>query len=203
MMITISREYGAGGSFVAARVAEQLGWRVVDSQLLEEVAKRAGLTTDEVREREERGPTFVERLALALAAETPRVLGKAPDVPEKEEARLVKITEQVLAEAAADHVVLVGRAAVAVIGDKENALHVKLVGSVEYRAQVIADREKLTFEEAQRRVRDVDAHRASYHRQYYSRDWTDPRNYHLVLNTGWLGPARAADVIVACIRLRY
>ena len=43
MIITISREYGAGGSAVARRVADALGWRVVDNELIDRVATRAGL----------------------------------------------------------------------------------------------------------------------------------------------------------------
>lgn len=201
MLITISREYGAGGSSVARLVANSLGWQLVDNQLVEEVAKRTGLTTAEVREREERGPTLIERVARALAAATPEVISRSPrELPEAEEAKLVKITDQVVAELASDHAVVVGRAAVAVIGQKVDALHVKLVGSIEYRAQFMADRLGIAFEESERRVRDVDAHRTRYHRQYYDRDWSDPRNYHLVLNTGWLGLPRAAGIIVSAVK---
>lgn len=201
MLITVSREYGACGSLIAARVAELLGWRLVDNQLVEEVARRAGLSEQEVLEKEERSPTFVERLARALAAATPDLLARNPgEMPEAEEARLVKITEQVVADAVQDHAVLVGRAATAVVGRRENTLHVRVVAPVDYRAQIIADRLGVSFEEAQRRVRDVDAHRARYHRQYYNRDWADPRGYHLVVNTGLLGLERAAAVIVEAVR---
>jgi cytidylate kinase len=75
-----------------------------------------------------------------------------------------------------------------------------VVGPVDYRTQIIADRLGVSFEEAGRRVRDVDAHRARYHRQYYNRDWADPRGYHLVVNSGWLGLERAAGVVVDAAR---
>lgn len=201
MLITISREYGAGGSSVAHMVAERLGWRLVDNQLVEEIARRAGMTTAEAQERVERGPTFVERLVRALAASNPEVLTPASvQPPEAEEARLKQITEQVVSEAASNHAVLVGRAASAVIGRREDALHIKLVGSSEYRAQIIADRLGISFDDAARKIRDVDAHRAEYHRCWYQRDWTDSRNYHLVINAGWLGLEQAADLIVALVR---
>src|SRR5512138_659188 len=115
MLITISRQYGAGGSEVARRVAAALGWRVVDNELVEQVAARAGLPPERVAEREERVSTFVERLARSLAAATPEVFpppesaGTAQDLAE---ADLVRITETVVAEVAAQgRVVLVGRAA--------------------------------------------------------------------------------------------
>ena len=201
MLITISREFGSCGSLLAARVAEILGWRLVDNQLVEEVARRAGLSEQEVKAKEERGPTFVERLSRALAAATPELLTPDPvELPEAQEARLVKITEQVVVDAVQDHAVLVGRAATAVVGRREKALHVRVVGPVDYRTQIVADRFGISFEEAGRRVRDVDAHRARYHRQYYDRDWADPHGYHLVVNTGWLGVERAAAVIVEAVR---
>ena len=203
MLITISREYGAGGSSVAHLVADRLGWRLVDNQLVEEIARRAGLTTAQAEERVERGPTFIERLARAFARSSPEVLAPtAVPPPETEEARLKQITEQVVSDAAGDHAVLVGRAASAVIGRRADALHVKLVGSLEYRTQVVADRLGVPFETAARRVRDEDAHRAEYHRRWYQRDWADPHHYHLVVNAGWLGLETAADLIVALVKLQ-
>lgn len=201
MLITVSREYGAGGSSVARAVAESLGWQLIDNQLVDEVAARAGMTPEEVREKEERGPTFPERLARALVAATPELLvPSAAAAPEAEEQRLMRITEQVVADAARDHAVLVGRAASAVIGRREGAMHVRLVGSPGWRAAEIAQRFGISSDEAVQRVKDVDAHRARYHRQYYGRDWADAHHYHLTLNTEWLGIDRAAAVVVAAAR---
>lgn len=202
MFVTMTREYGAGGSTVARRVAELLDWRLVDNELIEEVAKRAGVSTEVVAEREERAPTFIERLARALAMATPELLG--PDTmaaPEAEEARLVKITEQVMADLCAEgDSVFVGRAAVAMLHDRADALHVRLVASAEHRATVIAARLGVSLEEAAKRVHDVDADRTRYHRQWYDRDWAEARNYHLTLNTEWLGLECSAHLVVVAAR---
>ncbi len=201
MLITISREYGAGGSSVARTIAERLGWKLVDNQIVEEIARRAGMTTAEAQERVERSPTFVERLIRALAASNPELLTPASvQPPDAADAQLKMITEQVVAESASNHAVLVGRAASAVIGRREDALHIKLVASVEYRREVIAKRLGVSLEEAARKVRDVDAHRAEYHRKWYSRDWADAHNYHLVINVGWVGLERAAEVVVRMVK---
>jgi cytidylate kinase len=201
MLITITREYGAGGSTVARAVAERLGWRLVDNQLVEEIARRAGMTTAEAQERVERGPTFVERLVRALAASNPELLTPASvQPPDAEDARLKQITEEVVSESAGNHAVLVGRAAGAVIGRRDDALHIKLVGTIDYRRQIIAERLGVSLEEAERQIRDVDAHRAEYHRRWYQRDWTDARNYHLVINAGSVGLDRAAELIVGLVR---
>lgn len=202
MLITISREFGAEGSVLARLVADRLGWQLIDNEVVGEVARRAGLTPADVAEREERGPTFVERLARALVAATPEVLAPMDiDAPEAEEARLVRITEQVVADScAATNVVMVGRAAVAVIGRRDDALHVKVVASQGHRAGIVAQRDGISLEDAARRVRGNDSQRARYHRHWYDRDWHDPHNYHLVVNTEWLGMERAIDLIVGAVR---
>jgi CMP/dCMP kinase len=127
MLITISRQYGAGGSEVARGVAMALGWRLVDNELVEEVAARAGVPTEQVMECEERASSFVERLARTLAASTPELFPPplpGGTVPKLSEADLVRLTESVVAEVAArGRVVLVGRAAPAVLEQERDSIH--------------------------------------------------------------------------------
>ena len=202
MVITISRQYGAGGSDVARRVASALGWSVVDNELVEQVAQRAGIPLVEVAERDERAPGFVERLTRTLAAATPELFPPPEGtVADLDEATLVRITEGVVGEMAGrGRVVLVGRAAPAVLGQQEDALHVKLVAPRAFRIHAASQRLGMDPAEVVKIVDDTDAMRARYHREYYNRDWADPLNYHMVLNTGALGLAGAAEVIVARAR---
>lgn len=200
MIITISRQYGAGGSEVAARVARELGWRVVDNELVERVAARAGLTPDDVALREERVSTFIERLARTVVAATPELVvppeagGTAPTLSEDD---LVRVTERVVEEAAAEgKVVLVGRAAPAVLERERDAIHVKVVAPRDWRIRAVAERLDIPAEEAVNLTDETDRMRARYHRQHYKRDWNDAANYHLVLNTAALGLDGATQVIV-------
>lgn len=202
MVITISRQFGAGGSEVAQRVATALGWRVVDNELVEQVAARAGMSPNEVAEREERAPSFIERLTRTLAAQNPELFPPQDGtVKEMDEASLVRVTETVVGELARQgRVVMVGRAAPAVIGQQENALHVKLVAPKAFRIPAIIARFGLSPEDAARQLGEVDSHRSRYHKDYYQRDWNDPINYHMTLNTGLLGLDGAAAVVVARAR---
>jgi len=201
MLVTISRQYGAGGSDVAERVAAALGWRLVDNELVEQVAARAGLPAADVARLEERGASFIERLARTLVAATPELFsagGAATRgaVPEFQEADLVRITETVVAEiAAGGNVVLVGRATPVLLASERDAVHVRVVAPRDYRIGVVARRLGLSAAEAAKAVDDTDANRARYHRQYYKRDWEEPTGYHLVLNTAALGLSGAADLI--------
>ena len=200
MIITISRQYGAGGSEVARRVAARLGWRVVDNELVEEVAARAGLPPEAVAEREERVPSFAERLARTLAASTPELFA-APEpggtVPKLQETDLVRITETVVAEVAAKgRVVLVGRAAPAVLARESDSLHVQLVAPRPWRIRAAAERLGVDPQRAEQILDDTDRARANYLRQFYRRDWYDSVNYHMVLNTGALGFDGVTEVII-------
>jgi cytidylate kinase len=206
MLITISRQYGAGGSLVAQRVADLLRWRVVDNELVERVAAEAGLAPEDVARREERVPGFVQRLAQALVAGTPEAgPGPAIAVPVTglAEPDLVQVTERVVAQVAAEgKVVLVGRAAAAVLASTREAIHVRVVASRDYRIRAAAKRLAVSEEEAARITDDTDRNRARYHKEYYKREWADPVSYDMTLNTETLGLDGAARVIVDAARGR-
>jgi cytidylate kinase len=200
MLITISRQFGAGGSTVADLVAKRLGWSVVDNELVDRVAVRAGLSPQEVAAKEESAPGLFDRIVLALAASSQEILTpeSAEALKPLEEPRLVQITEKVVTEvAAAGRVVLVGRAATAVLAGEHAAIHARLVAPKPHRIEVVMRRSKLERKGAEEAIERIDANRARYHREYYKRDWADPAGYHLVLNTEALGYEGATDLIVA------
>jgi len=198
VIITISRELGAGGSEVARRVAECLSWRVVDNELVDQIAVRTGLSPAEVRDREERAPGFAERLIRMLTKAAPEMLSPAAErVPELEEAKLVRITQTVVEEIAREgRVVLVGRAAPVVLSRDRDALHLKVVAPKAARIDVVMARLGIGREEAAAEIEASDANRKRYHEQYYERDWCDASHYHLVLNTAALGVEQAVATIV-------
>lgn len=199
MLITISRQFGAGGSSVATLVAERLGWTLVDNDIIDRVAARAGLTPKEVADQEETAPGLLEKIVRALAASSQEILtpASAESLRPMEEPRLVHITEKVVEEVAAEgRVVLVGRAATAVLAGTHAAIHVRVVAPKSHRIGVVAAREGMDAAAAEAAIDKTDANRARYHREYYKREWSDPAHYHMTLNTGALGYEGAADLIV-------
>lgn len=199
MLITISREFGAGGSLVAEHAARALGWRLVDNDFVGRVAARAGLSEAMVAMRDERAPGFREWLLRALSRAAPELISppSPPRPAELEEAALVKVTEGVVADLAAEgRVVLVGRAAPAVLARKDDALHVRVVAPRADRIRAVMARQHLGPADAERLMDDTDENRKRYHREYYDRDWADPTHFHLVVNTGLLGYDGAGEVLV-------
>ncbi len=202
MVITISRQYMAGGSDVAARVAEALGWTVIDDALIDVVAERSGFSPEDVQSLEESVPSFMERFAQSSALSSPENLLSTPNaIDGPATVKLAHVTREVIEELGRqDRLVFVGRAAAAVLTSERDVIHVRLVASLEFRVHEAIDRLGLGEREARSEVEERDRGRERYHKELFGRDWSDPVNYHLVLNTEVLGRAGAAELVVARAR---
>jgi len=202
--VTITRQYGGGGSDVARRVAAALGWTLIDNEFVERVAAQAGLPAETVAAHEERAPSLMQRLVRALATASPEVFVAGGAEDEVDEQTLVRITERVIAEAAAaGHVVIVGRGAQAYLAKSHtDALHIYVVAPRDARVRAVMQRLGVDEREAARAIDQTDADRDRYVARAYGRTRQDPANYHLVLNSGWLGYDGAADLVVAAVRQR-
>src|SRR5918992_4725437 len=101
-VVTISRMFGSGGSDIAARVAQALGWSLLDNAFVDAVAERLGVPRDEVSAREERVPSLAERLANAMALGSPEMMPPVPETPlPPSEERIIEVTTRVVEEAIA------------------------------------------------------------------------------------------------------
>ena len=204
-VITVTRQYASGGSDVARLVAAQLEWDVIDNEFVDAVARRAGLPPDEVAQREERAPGLLERLARTLAAASPELFVASAGVPrvEQDEATIVRVTERIIAEAAAHgRIVLVGRGAQAVLVQRPDALHVYVVAPKPWRMKLAVARLGVNEADADRLVDATDRQRDQYVKTYYGRQREDLTNYDLIVNTARLGIDGAAALVVAEARRR-
>jgi hypothetical protein len=95
------------------------------------------------------------------------------------------------------NVMLVGRGAQVLLRNHPGALHVQIVAPLAHRVRVVMERTEMDRRAAQSRVRASDRARFDYLRRYHDVDWLDPTLYHLVLNTGRMSIATAADLIIA------
>ena len=204
-VVTISRLYGSGGSEVAALVAKELSWSLLDNAVVDAVAARLGITPSEVAAREERVPSLVQRLteAMALGSQdwlAPLSAGKRPPTDEQ----LVEVLKHIVDEAIArGPLVLVGRGAQAMLAARSDALHVFCYAP---RASLIArcmTRDRLDGDAAAKRVDDTNAQREQWVRKHWNRSWREHANYHLSVNTEWLGIEGAAELISIAARKRF
>lgn len=204
-VITISRMYGSGGSLIAERVADALGWPLFDNKFIEMVAERSGLSPDEVSAHEERVPPLVERIAAALSLGTPEMMPAIPETPiPSMDEEISAIERRVIEEAVqSGPAVFVGRGAQCLLAEREDALHVFCYAPSAALRRRAAERLHVSEAEAQRVVMDTNRQREQYVRRQFQREWRAPENYHLMVNTSWLGIDGAADVILKLARKRF
>src|SRR5438552_12799247 len=179
-VITITRQYGSGGSAVAKQAADTLGWTVIDNEFVEEDARRAGLPAEEVAQREERAPAPLERLARTLSVSSPDLFITAASVPqvEADEETITKIAERVIQEAAAHgRAVLVGRGAQALLAQRPDAPHVYLIAPRDLRIKLAIERLGVDPAKAENVLDATDRQCYQYVKAYYGRHRQDPLIY--------------------------
>jgi cytidylate kinase len=201
-IVTISRSYGSGGSEVATAVAEALGWPLLDNAVVDEVAARTGLSPDAVAAREERIPSFAERVASAMTLSTQEMLSpiaRATFPPTEE--RILEVTRRVIEEAVArGPIVIVGRGAQMMLGARGDTFGVFCDAPREALVRRVMHRDGLQHAAAEKRVDEVNRQRAQWTRTHWGRDWRSPDTYHLCVNTDLLGIDGAAEAVVGAAR---
>ena len=204
-VITISRMYGSNGSEVAERVAQTLGWSLFDNAMVDAIAERSGLTRAEVSQQDERVPSMVERLAAALSLGSPEIMPPVPAGPiETTEERIVAVTRRVIEEAVqTGPAVFVGRGAQCLLAERSDALHVFCFAPRVALRQNAMEKFGLDAIEAERRVADMNKQREHYVKRHWNRNWLAHENYHLCLNTAWLGIEGAAEQVLEAARRQF
>lgn len=201
-IITISREFGSGGSDVAARVANALGWQLYDNAVVDAVASRLGLTVEEVSARDERLPSLAQRLVSAMSLTTPAFVPSVSDAAAApSEDRIVEMTKLVMEEAVnAGPAVFVGRGAQSLLALRTDALHVFCYAPMSTLIANTVAKHQVNAEQARKMVTDTNARRVEFVKRYWQRDWRDVSNYHLCVNTAWLGIDGAAEMVTLAAR---
>jgi CMP/dCMP kinase len=203
-ILTLSRLYGSGGSEVAALVAKRLGWSLLDNAVVDAVAARIGLSVAEVRDREERVPSLVERLTSAMAMGSQEWASPMAAAKRPTDEQLIEVTRHIIEEAIArGPVVVVGRGAQAMLAERDDALHVFCYAPRKALIARTMQREGLTMEEATRLVDSTNKERDQWVRLHWERDRSAHENYDLSVNTERLGIEGSAQLIESAARMRF
>ena len=202
--LTISRLYGSGGSEVAALVAKKLEWSLLDNAVVDAVAARMGLTVAEVRDREERGPSLVERLTSAMAMGSQEWASPIAEAKRPTDEQLIEVTRHIIEEAIArGPLVVVGRGTQEMLAAREDTLHVFCYAPRKALIARTMKREGVSAEEATRLVDNTNKERDQWVRLHWERDRRAHENYDLSVNTDRLGIDGAADLIVSAAKRRF
>jgi cytidylate kinase len=183
-VITVSREYGAGGGEVARRLAEILGWELLDRELLHRAAGVEHVPDADLERLDEKAVSLVDRFRL--------------HPPHQK--YMHGLTEATRQAAARGNVVLVGRGTRQILGGTADAFHLRLVAPREWRVQRMARREGWSPEQAMARCQEADRTRERFGRYFFGQDPAQAEQYDLVANTAWVPPEDVTAVVTALIQ---
>jgi cytidylate kinase len=191
-VVCISRTIGAGGEAVGKLVADRLGYRYVDEEIVALAAERGGVDAADVADAEER-KSLVSRLLSGLAHAAPDAdLARIRSAPEKHRELIRTVVEEVAVDGQA---VIVAHAASHALAGRDGVLRVFVTASPDVRVQRLEATGTGDDSDASRAVREADAARADYLRRFYGVDRELPEQYDLVINLDVLTPEDAAGVI--------
>jgi hypothetical protein len=202
-VVTFSAAYGAAGAEIAPAVAERLGLPFHDRAIPAQVAGRLGVPVAEAEANDETVVRGLWRLVASLGTMPDPVGGVLPTTSLPDARAYRDQTERVLAEIAdgAGGVVL-GRAAVMVLADRPDALHVRLDGPAPRRLAAAVERSGRPVEEVRREMTAIDRGREAYVRHFYRADPAAARHYHLVVDSTELPLDTVVDLVVLAARAR-
>lgn len=196
-VICVSRTLGASGEEMARLVAERLGFRYVDDEIIVRAANAAGVSVDEVERAEHTRPLAL-RVIEALAAVP--VVGETGEVfvlPQQQSVSYDQLIEHVIREVASEgNVVVVAHGASIPLAGVDGVLRVLATASPQVRAARVSARQGLGAKAAEKAVEASDRERAQYLKRFYGVGHEQPVHYDLTINMDALSPSRAADLVV-------
>jgi CMP/dCMP kinase len=201
-VITISRQLGSLGDEIARDVAGRLGLRLVDQDIINEVAARLGVSPSAVSEHDERESGLVTEIVRTMRRLYPATpLPDSDASPDLDEAALVQVTRQVTSEIAlAGDAVIIGRGAPFILVAQPDILHVLVIAPEHLRVERVMKSEARGLKDASQRVKEVDANRARYARHFFGVNWLDVLHFDLVLNTGHFTQQLATSLVCAAMQ---
>jgi cytidylate kinase len=194
-ILIIDREFGSGGSTIAAILAERLKWKLFDDELSQEIARLANIPVEICRKREGRKDPFLHYLIhLIWRGSFDRNL-PSPDMAILDTDCLVSIIERVVKQAAQTRpCIVVGRGAPYFLRDRTDTFSVFLYASRDLKYQRILKRignEK----EALELLDTQDDDRRKFVKHYFGHEWPHRQLFHAMLNTE-IGDDNTVDTIL-------
>src|SRR5712692_90161 len=182
-VVTVEREYGSDGGEIAARLAGQLGWKLWDQVLTEEIARLAKCPKAIVEGREEKTDPLYYRLFKSFLRGSYEGSLNAYKLNLVDSETILKITERVVQHAAkTGNSVIVGRGSQHFLRNRTDTLRVFLYAPREDKVRRLLARGK-SEKEAQQLVDTVDRERVDFIQKYFRVEWPDRAIYHTMINT--------------------
>lgn len=195
-VITISRQFGAGGKTMGRMLAEKLDYTFVDDKVIQLVAQKARVSTNWVEsiEKEAGGKLLKFISGLVSKKLIDQVLDNERGYIDEE--IYVDLLYEIITKLAEEgNVVVLGRGSQYILKDVEDAVHVLLVGEKQDRVQFMVDHYDLSPAQALTKVNREDKRRVNLYRKFGKIDYDQPAHYHFVLNMSKLTLDQAVGIL--------
>jgi cytidylate kinase len=198
-IITISRQFGTGGHEIGAELARRLGVKLLDKQILNEVATRMGTLEDAVEKIEARNPLWRDDFTNFYRDYMMNVEYNGQEQEETSHALFRAQADVIRSIAEEESCVLVGRCGFDIFADHPNALKIFIHSTVDCRKRRIAEKYDINEQDAAAMIVDNDYSRELYTKKFTGRDWKDATNYDVSLDVRKFGVNGAVDFLMKCI----
>lgn len=199
-IVTIARGYGSGGKTIGKMLADKLGARFYDKELLRLASDASGINEALFGESDEKTSSGVFKKPKVYKGE---IISPSESKFTSEE-NLFNYQAMVIKHLAAESpCVIVGRCADYVLRDDPSVVRVFVYADEENCIKNVADVRGITDRrEAIKRITSIDKERAAYYKAHTGREWIDARNYDLCLNSGNLGFEKCVEIISDFIKIK-
>lgn len=196
-IITIGREYGSGGLEIGQKLAEKLGIKCYDKELINLVAEKKGFKKEILEKADEkRGSSFIEPSGGFFPGGPSKTLPAFGAFGKTMNDKVFLMESSVIHSLAKEEsCVIIGRCADVLLKDRENVLTVFIQAPKDARIKRLAERLQLSDDMAEKEVRRIDKIRSSYYQFYTDRKWGGRDNFDLVINSAALGIDNTVDLI--------
>jgi cytidylate kinase len=198
-VLTVAREYCSGGGSIARKVAERLGWNLLDVALVEAIARSARVDPDLARRYDERVDSWLHRVSRrGLWRGAFEGVATAADTEVFDAETMAALGKSLILEAHAQgNCVTVGRGAQCVLQNRRDVLHVFVYAPWSER-MARARRRAPSEASVEKLIRSTDQQRADFVRLYFGCDWKNIHLYHMLINSEF-GEETVAGMIVDVI----
>jgi cytidylate kinase len=200
-VITISRQFGAGGRTLGQMLATRLKYTFADNNVIQMIAKEANVSTHWVESFEKEAGSKISRLISSIVSQKwiDRIL--ANEYGYLDEKIYLDYLVLIIAKIADEgDTVILGRGSQYILNDHPEAHHVLLINTLENRIRFMMEHYNLPEKNAEKVVQNEDRRRANLYRRLGKADYEDPSLYHLVLNMGKFSLQTAVELIVKLIQ---
>ena len=200
MVITIARQFGSGGREIGKKLADKLGIKFYDKELISLAAKESGMSP-EIFEQVDEKATNSLLYALSVGAVTiGNNFSVVPNVPMND--RLFLLQHDIIKKVSADPCVIVGRCADYVLKDRTDCVKLFIYADLQKRIEYAVKVHDVPREKAPSVIQKTDKSRANYYNYYSTGKWGDPKNYDLCINSGDLGSDKTVELIEFYLKQR-